>query len=101
MGVSGQIVLTRGSIMKKLLGLVLAFASIGVIGVASEAKANEVSVNAVTLAANASPQWQRDRRGRRYNNRRRSVRRTRVVRIGRRLYRETYVVRYLPNGRVH
>ena len=87
--------------MKKLLGLVIAFASIGVVGVASEAKANEASLNAVTIAANASPQWDRDRRGRRANNRQRSVRRTRVVRVGRRLYRETYVVRYLPNGRVH
>jgi len=87
--------------MKKLLGLVIAFASIGVVGVASEAKANEASLNAVTIAANASPQWERDRRGRRANNRQRSVRRTRVVRVGRRLYRETYVVRYLPNGRVH
>lgn len=87
--------------MKKLLGLVLAFASIGVVGLASEAKANEVSVSNVTIAANATPQWERDRRGRRYNNRRRSVTRTRVVRVGRRLYRETYVVRYLPNGRVH
>ena len=86
--------------MRKLLGLVLAFASIGGIGLASEANANEVSLNAATVAANASPQWERNRRGR-YNNRRRSVTRTRVVRVGRRLYRETYVVRYLPNGRVH
>jgi hypothetical protein len=87
--------------MKKLLGVVLALASMGVVGIASEAKANEASVKAVTIAANASPQWERDRRGRRYNNRRRSVTRTRVVRVGRRLYRETYVVRYLPNGRIH
>ena len=84
--------------MKKILGLVLAFATVGVVGLASEAKANEVSLNNVTIAASAAPQWER---GRRYNNRRRSVRRTRVVRVGRRLYRETYVVRYLPNGRVH
>jgi len=86
--------------MKKILGLVLAFASIGVVGLASEAKANEVSINNVTVAASAAPQWERNRRGR-YNNRRRSVTRTRVVRVGRRVYRETYVVRYLPNGRVH
>jgi hypothetical protein len=87
--------------MKKLLGLVLAFASIGVVGLASEAKANKELVNNATIAANATPQWERDRRGRRYNNRRRSVTRTRVVRVGRRLYRETYLVRYLPSGRVH
>ncbi len=87
--------------MKKLLGLILAGASIGVFGLASEAKASAESVKNVTIAANASPQWERDRRGRRAINRRRSVTRTRVVRVGRRLYRETYIVRYLPNGRVH
>ena len=84
--------------MRKLLGLALALASIGVVGFESEAKANEVSNNSVVVASNA--QWQRDRYGRRTYNRRRSVRRTRVVRVGRRLYRETYVVRYLPNGRI-
>jgi hypothetical protein len=87
--------------MKRLLGLALAFASIGVVGVTSGAKANELSSNSIKVAANANPQWQRDRYGRRINNRRRSVTRTRVVRVGRRLYRETFVVRYLPNGRVH
>ena len=84
--------------MKRLLVIALAFASIGVVGLTSEAKANGLSSN-ITVAANANPQWQRDRYGRRINNRRRTVRRTRVVRVGRRLYRETYVVRYLPNGR--
>lgn len=86
--------------MKKLLGFVLAFASIGVVGLASEAEAKEGSANNVLIAAHASPQWQRDRYGRRIN-RRRAVTRSRVVRVGIRLYRETYVVRYLPNGRVH
>ena len=86
--------------MKRLLGLVLAFASTGVFGIASEAKANELSANSTAVAANANAQWQRDRYGRRIYNRRRTVTRTRVVRLGRRLYRETYVVRYLPNGRV-
>jgi hypothetical protein len=87
--------------MKKLLGLVLAFASIGAVGLASEAKAKEVSATSGIVATHASPQWQRDRYGRRIYNRRRAVTRSRVVRVGRRLYRETYVVRYLPNGRVH
>lgn len=86
--------------MKKLLGLALVFASIGVAGVASEAKANVTTSNTVTVAENANAQWQRDRYGRRFYNRRRAVRRTRVVRVGRRLYRETYVVTFLPNGRV-
>ena len=85
--------------MKKLLGLALAVASIGTVGLASEAKANEANNN-VTVATYANAQWQRDRYGRRFYNRRRTARRTRVVRVGRRLYRETYVMSYLPNGRV-
>ncbi len=84
--------------MRKLLGLALALASIGVVGLESEAQANEVANNSVVAASSA--QWQRDRYGRRIYNRRRSVRRTRVVRVGRRLYRETYVVRYYPNGHI-
>ena len=84
--------------MKRLLGLALAVASIGVVGLESEAKAVESSTNSEVVASSA--QWQRDRYGRRIYNRRRTVRRTRVVRVGRRLYRETYVVRYLPNGRI-
>jgi hypothetical protein len=83
--------------MKRLLGLALAVASIGVVGLGAEARAVESSTNSVTVTSGA--QWQRDRYGRSYN-RRRTVRRTRVVRLGRRLYRETYVVRYLPNGRI-
>lgn len=84
--------------MKRLLGLALAVASIGVVGLGSDAKAVENSTNSVVVASSA--QWQRDRYGRRIYNRRRTVTRTRVVRIGRRLFRETYVVRYLPNGRI-
>jgi hypothetical protein len=87
--------------MKGLLGIVLALASICMVGSLSEAKAKELSRHNVTTVANANPQW-RDRNGRRYYNRRRghSVTRSRVVRYGRRLYRETFLVRYLPNGRV-
>ena len=95
-----KLFLYEGSIMKKLLGLALAVASIGTVGLASEAKANEAANNSVTVATYANAQWQRDRHGRRIYNRRRTVRRTRVVRVGRRLYRETYLVSYLPNGRV-
>lgn len=84
--------------MRRLLGLVLAVASMGVVGLRSEAKAVESST--ISVVAASSAQWQRDRYGRRIYNRRRTVTRTRVVRLGRRLYRETYVVRYLPNGRV-
>ena len=94
--------------MKKVLGIVLALASLGFGGFTSKANATEVANSSVTLAANANPQmaqWERDRYGRRvynkryYNRRRvRVVRQSRVVRYGRRVYRETYVVRYLPNG---
>jgi hypothetical protein len=75
--------------------------------VSAEAKTANVS-SEITTVANAAPQyqWQRDRYGRRYDRRRydrRYNRRqrtfSRVVRYGRRLYRETYLVTYWPNGR--
>lgn len=86
--------------MKRILGIALVLASMGLADF-SVAKANsESSPASVTVAANAAPQWQRDRWGRRVDNRRRvrTITRYRTVRYGRRLYRETYVVRYLPNG---
>jgi len=86
--------------MKRLITLALALASIGMFELASETKAAEVSSSSVTVAANASPQWERDRYGRRIYNRRRTVRRSRVVRYRNRLYRETLLVTYLPGGRV-
>lgn len=87
--------------MRKLLGITLAMASLGFGAMSSEAKAADVSANNVTVtSANANPQWERDRWGRRVYRRRvvRTRTQSRVVRIGRRLYRETYLVRYLPNG---
>ena len=85
---------------KKLLGIALSLASVGVVGMASEAKAAP-SISSTTIEANAGPQWQRDRYGRNIYNRRRTrtVRQTRVVQSGRRLYRETLLVTYFPNGR--
>ena len=88
--------------MKRLLGLTLSLASIGFVASSAEAKAAEPSVSpATTIAANAAePQWRnRNRRGR-YNGRVRAVTQTRLVRRGRQVYRETYQVRYLPNGRI-
>ena len=93
--------------MKRVLGIALALLSLGFV-VSAEAKTTDVSQNS-TLAANAAPQWQRDRYGRRYDrrydrrweNRQRSVTRSRLVRYGRRLYRETYLVTYWPNGRTN
>ena len=91
--------------MKRVLGIALALVSMGFV-VSAEAKTSNVS-SAVTTVANAAPQyqWERDRYGRRYNRRydRRYDRRqrtfSRVVRYGRRLYRETYLVTYWPSGR--
>jgi hypothetical protein len=85
---------------KRVLGIALALLSMSFVA-SAEAKTADVSQHN-TLAANAAPQWQRDRYGRRYerrNNRRRSVTQSRLVRYGRRLYRETYLVTYWPNGR--
>lgn len=88
--------------MKKLLTLVLSLASVGFVASSAEAKeAGRSNSPAATMAASAiAPQWG-NRRGRgRGNNRRvRVVTQTRLVRVRRQVYRETYQVRYLPNGR--
>jgi len=90
---------------KRVLGIALAIVSMGFV-VSAEAKTTGVSNVNSTVAANAAPQWQRDRYGnRRYDRRddrrynRRTVTQSRYVRYGRRLYRETYLVTYWPNGR--
>ena len=86
--------------MKKFLGLALTLASVGFAATSIEAKAagssNSVAMVNVSkaAAAPAAVQW----RNRRY--RRASVRNySRLVRHGRTVWRETYQVRYLPNGR--
>ena len=84
--------------MKRVLGTALVLLITGFV-VPAEAKTAEISHENATLASSA-PQRQSYRYGQHYNRRRaRSVTSTRLVRYGRRLYRETYVVRYLPNGR--
>lgn len=83
--------------MKRVLGMILALASMGFV-VSAEAKPANTANENTTVAANSAPQRQRYRNYRRYD-RRRSVTRSRLVRYGRRLYRETYVVTYWPNGR--
>ena len=82
--------------MKKLLALTLSLASIGFVASSAEAKAAGTSVSpASTVAATTvAPQWRRER----YNRRVRVVTQTRLVRRGRQVYRETYQIRYLPNG---
>ena len=84
---------------KRVLGIALAIVSMGFV---VSAETTDVSNVNSTVAANAAPQWQRDRYGnRRYDRRynRRTVTQSRYVRYGRRLYRETYLVTYWPNGR--
>jgi hypothetical protein len=91
--------------MKRVLGIVFALLTLGFV-IPAGANAAETSHENATLAASSAPQWQRDRYGRRYdrrydrrNNRTRTYTRSRLVRYGRRVYRETYVVRTYPNGR--
>jgi hypothetical protein len=92
--------------MKRLLGIALALVSMGFV-VSAEAKTADVSHENSNVTASAAPQWQRDRYGRRYdrrydsryNRRSRTVTQSRVVRYGRRVYRETFAITYLPGGR--
>ena len=85
--------------MKRVLGLVLALSSMGFV-ISADAKTANASNENSAIAASSAPQWQRNHRwdNRRYE-RRRTVTRSRYVRYGRRLYRETYLVTYWPNGR--
>ena len=83
--------------MKKVLGVTLMLVSLGVFGLSAQAKSLESSNSTMTVEASAAPQWQRGRYSRRnYDRRRRTF--TRVVRHGRRLYRETYLVTYSSWG---
>ena len=85
--------------MKKLLALTLSLASIGFVASSAEAKAPEakISTAAINSAAPATVQWRRDNR--RNNRRVRTVTQSRLVRAGRRIFRETYQITYWPNGR--
>lgn len=83
--------------MKKLLSLTLLAASIGVSSFSAEAKTektNPLVNNSVVSENSVQPR----RRG---NQRPRTVLRTRTVRRGFALYRETYRYTYLRNGRVN
>jgi hypothetical protein len=98
-----QIFSKKGEEMKKLFAITLMLLSIGFVGWGENQAATSTisSANGVTNAANAVPQEWRYRQNRRWRNpsRVRTVRTTRIVRYGYRTYRETYLVRYLPNGR--
>ena len=94
--------------MKKLLALALSLASLGFVAPSAEAKATGSLIQPTTIAANSTAQqWGRqnrrggqDRWGRNNSHRVRTIIQTRYVRFGRRVYRETYLVRFLPYGRV-
>lgn len=86
--------------MKKLFATTLLLLTLGFAGW-SETQA-AASAKGVPHTANAVPQeWRYRQRDRDWRNRGRVrvVRTTRIVRRGFRTYRETYLVRYLPNGR--
>jgi hypothetical protein len=92
--------------MKKILALTLSLASIGFVASSAEAKAAQSSISPATIIAanSAVPQVRiqigSGRRNNRRNNRRvRTTTQTRLVRYGRQVYRETYQLMYLPNGR--
>lgn len=78
--------------MKKLLTTSLLMASAIIFVPSTEAKSAEISNTAIS--ANAAPQVYRQ------NRRVRVVTSTRIVRQGRRTYRETIQTRYQANGRV-
>jgi hypothetical protein len=85
--------------MKKILALTLSLASIIFVASAAEAKVKGSSVSTTTTIAANSLQTQWRFRNRRNNRVARTFTQTRLVRYGRQIYRETYLVRYLPNGR--
>ena len=86
----------RGDIeMKKLMGIVLALASIGGVGSAANASPSSAAAGQVRVQVG---QGRYRRHGRWYNQRARVVTRTRIVQRGWHRYRETYQVIYRPNG---
>lgn len=84
--------------MKRVLGIAFALLTLGFV-VPAEAKTAETAHENATVTANAAPQWGRYRNDRYDRRRSRTVRRSRIVRYGRRVYREIYAVRYYANGR--
>lgn len=86
--------------MKRLMALALSLAALGFVASPAEAKVAGAAASAAAAAsAPAAAQWRNRRWDRRNNRRVRTVTQSRLVRVGRRVYRETYQIRYLPNGR--
>jgi hypothetical protein len=93
--------------VKKLLIFTVLMASMVFVVPASEAKTadNTNLSNALELQQRRGRLYEQRRRdqrrsNRRYNRRARTVYRSTLVRRGYRLYRYTYRITYLPNGRV-
>lgn len=85
--------------MKKLLSLTLSLASIGFVASSAEAKASGATNSLTATSAASAPATVQWRRNDRRNYRRiRTVTQSRLVRVGRRIFRETYQITYLPNG---
>ncbi len=95
--------------MKRLLALTLSLAWMGLAplaGLASEMKSSTVPAAGIATYG-TGPQVRiqigrdrRDRRDRRWGwGRERTVEQTRIVNYGGRTFRETYLVRYFPDGR--
>src|SRR6185295_191633 len=85
--------------MRKLLTSILLLASFGFVGLGTEAKASAAAVSTPQIRVQIG---QRNRRWRnrdwRRNRYARTYVQTRLVRRGYATYRETYRVRYFPNG---
>jgi len=92
--------------MKKLLTATLALATLGIIGAGSETTVNAKPQIRIQIGRHRDRDYDRRNRDydRRYRDRdysdTRNVIQTRIVSDGWRTYRETYQVRYLPDGRV-
>jgi hypothetical protein len=93
--------------MRKILTFVLALASLGFIGSASETKGNAITKTnpQVQIRIGRRRHYERDRYRREYDNRYRengygiwNTTETKIVHDGWRTYRETYQVRHFPNG---
>ena len=89
--------------MRKIMAVVLAAASLGIFSINGQGSESRKNVSMNEYSPNA-PQV-RIQIGRRHDRdddrygRVRTERRTRVVRYGWRTYRETYLVRFFPDGR--
>jgi hypothetical protein len=87
------------------LSIALSVAALGFVASSAEAKSNESRAVIAPVGSNSVVLQQRRGQGRwgdndwRGNHRVRVATQSRLVQVGRRVFRETYQIRYLPNGR--